>query len=119
MGIDARIVNVGGEALSIFGVVDLCVRSKRRREGIASALLKKVEELAHKRDFLVLMADDDRLYCRHGYYRVTPARTCWLAIEDRTSYGLIERDLSDCFMVKPLSNRHWPSGRIDLLGYLF
>jgi hypothetical protein len=65
------------------------------------------------------MADRHDLYLKEGYDRVQPALTKWLAIEDRQSVGLMTRDLSDCFMVKPLTEKRWPAGMIDMLGYLF
>lgn len=121
LGIDSRIINVGGEILKIFGMIDLCVHPDRQGVGLASKLLLTAEKVALEsaQDFLVLMADRHDLYERHGFQRVQPASTKWLAIEERESIMLIERDLSDCLMVKPLGATRWPPGQIDLLGYLF
>ena len=119
VGVDARIINVGGHILRIVGVVDLCVSPSYRGTGVGSVLLEAVEQQAVSRDFVVLMADRDDLYVRHGYRRLAPALTRWLAIEDLRSWGVIERDLGGCFMLKPMSTRDWPDGKIDLLGYLF
>ncbi len=74
VGVDGRVVNVGGTLVSIFGLIDLAVQ---------------------------------------------PAFTQWLAIEDRQSVELTDQDLSDCFLAKPLTEKTWPAGRIDMLGYLF
>lgn len=121
LGIDCRIMNVGGQILNIFGGIDLCVHPDRRGSGVASKLLVAAEKIAmnSSQDFMVLLADQHDLYEQHGYQHVQPAKTKWLAIEERKSIKLIERDLGDCFMVKSLSEKLWPSGEIDFLGYLF
>ena len=121
VSIDGRIINVGGKVLSIFGVLDVAVSSDRQGNGIASTLLAEVERLARtgNREFLVVMADRQNVYLKNGYSRVQPARTKLLAIEDRQSVAVIEKDLSSCFMIKPLTERAWPQGTIDLLGYVF
>ncbi|WP_367874915.1 GNAT family N-acetyltransferase [Luteolibacter sp. Populi] len=121
LGIDSRMVNIGGDILRVFGIIDLCVHPQQRGEGIASLLLSKAEKIGqlHDRDFLVLMADRHEVYMKSGFTRVEPAHTKWLGIDERKSAGVIQRDLGDCFLIKPLSNRPWPSGEIDMLGYLF
>ncbi len=53
---------------------------------------------------IVLMADKDAQYKKHGFCHVLPALTRWLAIEDVASVTVPERDLSDCFLVKPFGD---------------
>lgn len=120
-GLDVRIINVGGTVLKIFGVIDVFVQPEHRGRGVASALMTQVEKLAIEsgRDFLVLIAERHDLYLRHGFRRVQPANVKWLAIEDRASVTLLEEDLSDCFMMKPVGPLAWPKGQIDMMGYLF
>ena len=43
---------------------------------------------------------------------------CWLKINDHESLGLGEEHL-DQVMIKPLADRRWPPGLVDLLGYQF
>lgn len=119
VGLDARVIRVGDAVMRILGIIDLCVQPDRRGTGLGGALLQAAEAAAGNRDFMVLLADDDTLYRKHGFQHIEPASCRWLAIEDRASHGLIERDLSDCFMAKPLTGQAWPEGRIDMLGYLF
>lgn len=121
VGVDGRIINVGGEVLSIFGVIELAVRSSCRGRGIGTMLLSEVERIARSanRDFLVVMADRHDIYLKEGYRRILPARTRLLAIENRQSVDVVENDLSNCFMVKPLTDKPWPKGTIDMLGYVF
>lgn len=121
LGIDSRVINIEGQVIKIFGIIDLCVHPQERGAGLATCLLSRAEEIArlHGRDHLVLMADRHDLYLKAGFTRVQPALTKWLAIDGRKSMGMIQRDLAECFLVKPLSPRPWPSGEIDLLGYLF
>ncbi|OXS99072.1 GNAT family N-acetyltransferase [Notoacmeibacter marinus] len=121
LGVDHRVIRVGGNIIRIFGIIDLCVRLAHRGAGLASDLLKQVESLAAASnvDFLVLMGDVDTLYIANGFHHVNPAMTKWLAVEDVESVTIIERDLSDCFLVKPLRHTRWPVGNIDMIGYLF
>lgn len=119
MGIDYRIIRVGDEIVSIAGVIDLCVLAEFRNAGIATKLLVAMEQRFQNLDFFVLMADDSRLYHRHGYKNLKEAKSKWLAIDDRRTYGVIEKDLTDCFMYKPAKTSSWPDGTIDMLGYLF
>lgn len=107
--------------ISIAGLIDLCVQTDRRGQGLGSRLLTEAELQAREAGvaFMVLMADRYDLYETHGFHRIEPAMTKWLAIEERASVSLIELDLSDCFMAKSLSGERWPQGVIDLLGYLF
>lgn len=121
LGVDSRVINIEGNVLGIFGIIDLCVHPREQGVGIASSLLSKVEEIGrlYHRDHLVLMADRHDLYIRSGFNRVEPALTKWLAIDDRKSVSVIQRDMAGCFLIKPLSTQPWPSGEIDMLGYLF
>ncbi|PKA41561.1 GNAT family N-acetyltransferase [Rhizobium sullae] len=120
-GVDHRVIRAGGKIIRIFGVIDLCVTPAHRGVGVAGDLLKQVESLAlaSNVDFLVLMGDVDTLYIANGFRRIDPAMTKWLAVEDVESVAVIERDLSDCFLVKPVRGESWPIGQIDMLGYLF
>lgn len=119
VGIDRRVVNVAGKIVKIIGVIDLCVAAEYRGNGIGTALLREIEDHSTGREFIILMADNHSIYEKSGYFRLQPALARWLAIEELNSHSIIERDLSDCFMYKPLSSADWPAGKIDLLGYLF
>jgi GNAT superfamily N-acetyltransferase len=122
MGIEDRAINIDGEIARIFGAIDLCVSEGYRSNNIATNLLRMLEDLGRKNgiEFIILFADDHRLYERHGYKRVN--NICrWLAIDDENfrSFYIFERALSDCFMMKNLSSKPWKDGVVDLIGYLF
>jgi GNAT superfamily N-acetyltransferase len=120
MGIEHRVINNSGIPVRIFGLIDLCVASSYRSQKIATTLLQQIEELGRKSqiDFLVLFADDSRLYAENGYQRV--ANICrWLKVDEHQTIGVGEESLSDCMMVKQLGEQTWQSGIVDLLGYLF
>lgn len=119
VGLDFRAITVDRQLFDIVGIIDLCVLPEHRGKGIASALLSAVEATAVTRDFAILFADEPALYARNGYVKVEPAKTRWFAIEDLRSHSVVERDMSGILMAKPLGTRQWPSGDIDLLGYLF
>jgi predicted N-acetyltransferase YhbS len=103
--ISAKFLNSSGK-VKIFGLIDLCVASSYRSQKIATTLLQQIDELGKtsKIDFLVLFADDSRLYAKNGYQRV--ANICrWLKVDEHQIIGVGERSLSDCMMVKQIGDR--------------
>lgn len=120
-GLDFRIILVGKTHIAVVGIIDLCITEKLRHQGFGTRLLKRAEKFARyaSADFLVLMADRHDIYKRTGFIDLPEATTTWLAIEDRKSYGLVERDMTDVFLVKPVMQNKWPKGPIDMLGYLY
>lgn len=121
LGLDFRIIRVGEEVIRTLGVIDLCVSTQLRLQQRATAMLERVAMIAEKArtDFQILFADNPALYLNNGYQLVEPAQISWLAIDDRKTYGVIERDMTGILLARPTSNRSFPSGEIDLLGYLF
>jgi GNAT superfamily N-acetyltransferase len=120
MGIEHRVITNNGVPVRIFGSIDLCVASSYRSQKIATTLLQQIEELgkASRVEFLVLFADDSRLYAKNGYRRVS--NLCrWMKVDEHQILGLGEESMSDCMMVKQLGKQPWQEGITDLLGYLF
>jgi hypothetical protein len=120
MGVEFRVIRVGDIVVRTFGVVDLCVRESQRSRGLAGRLLAEVTGLACScgMAFIVLFADDDRLYARNGWARVTN-RCSWVRIDDHVTLGLARRADPGAMMVKALGGQAWPEGDVDLLGHLF
>ena len=68
--------------------------------------------------FVVLFADDDRLYARNGWARVTN-RCSWVRIHDHATLGIARQEDTGAMMVKAIGEQAWPEGDVDLLGHLF
>jgi GNAT superfamily N-acetyltransferase len=120
MGVEHRVITHDGKPAQIFGIIDLCVSEPYRSQKVATKLLHQIESLGrnHSIDFLVLFADDDRLYKANGYQRVE--NMCrWVMIDKHHTIGIAERSLADCMMVKPLAGQTWENGPVDMLGYVF
>jgi len=120
MGVELRVIRVGSSVIRTFGVVDLCVTPGERSRGLAGRLLAEVTELARACavGFVILFADDDRLYTRNGWARA--ADPCsWVKIHDHTTLGLATRVQTNALMVKAIGRNGWPEGEVDLLGHLF
>ncbi len=120
MGVELRVIRVGSTVVRTFGVVDLCVRTSERSHGLAGRLLAEVTELARSCgvDFVILFADDGRLYTRGGWARA--ANPCsWVKIHDHTTLGLATAEDTGSLMVKRIGQQAWPIGEVDLLGHLF
>jgi GNAT superfamily N-acetyltransferase len=120
VGVELRVIRVGSTVLRTFGVVDLCVRGSGRSRGLAGRLLAEVTELARscRMDFVILFADDDRLYTRNGWARATNPCS-WLKIDNHTTLGLATAEDTGALMVKKIGQHAWPGGEVDLLGHLF
>src|SRR6478752_1022852 len=120
MGAEIRVIRVGDSVLRTFGVVDLCVAETERSRGLAARLLADLTELARTCDmaFVVLFADDDRLYARNGWARVTN-RCTWVRIHDQATLGIARQEDTGAMMVKAIGEQAWPNGDVDLLGHLF
>jgi GNAT superfamily N-acetyltransferase len=120
MGVELRVIRVGDLVVRTFGVVDLCVDGSERSRGLASMLLAEVTEFARAcaMAFVILFADDDRLYARNGWTHASN-RCTWLKIDNHTTLGLACRVDPGVMMVKAVGNQAWPAGDVDLLGHLF
>ena len=120
MGVELRVIRVGDTVVRTFGVVDLCVAESQRSRGLAGRLLAELTGFA--RDcglaFVVLFADDDRLYVRNGWTRVTN-RCSWLRINNHVTLGLAGPEDTGAMMIKAIGAQDWPEGDVDLLGHLF
>jgi GNAT superfamily N-acetyltransferase len=120
VGIEHRVISNAGIPVQIFGLIDLCVAPSYRSQKIATKLLQQVEGLGKtsKVDFLVLFADNSRLYTENGYQQVT--NLCrWMKVDEHQIIGIGEESMADCMMVKKLGDKKWQDGIVDLLGYLF
>lgn len=120
MGVELRVIRVGDHVVQTFGIVDLCVRQISRSRGLAALLLADVTEYARScgMAFIVLFADDDRVYVRNGWRRVAN-RCSWVKIDDHATLGLARKEDTGAMMVKATGEQSWPDGDVDLLGHLF
>jgi GNAT superfamily N-acetyltransferase len=120
VGIEHRVITNTYIPIRIFGLIDLCVALSFRSQKIATKLLQQVEELGKTSnvDFLILFADDSRLYTENGYQQVT--NFCrWMKVDEHQILGIGEESMANCMMVKKLGDKKWQDGIVDLLGYLF
>ena len=120
MGVELRVIRVGRTVLRTFGVVDLCVRTSERSHGLGRRLLAELTGFAGSCgvDFVILFADDDRLYTQAGWERA--ANPCsWVKIHEHTTLGLATAQDTGALMVKRTGHKAWPAGEVDLLGHLF
>lgn len=119
MGVDHRVVSVDGKPFKILGVIDLCVAAPQRQKGFGRQMLEELEKLAKTSvDFMVLFADDHRLYEKAGFAR--KSNTCkWVGIHEHQTGQVIQDSLADCLMIKEVGSSKWPDGNVDLMGCLF
>jgi GNAT superfamily N-acetyltransferase len=120
LGVEFRVIRVGQSVFRTFGVVDLCVNANKRSRGLATRLLTEVMEYAEAcaMDFVLLFADDDRLYLQNGWHRVYNPCT-WVRVDEHVTLGLARREATNALMVNAVQGKVWPDGEVDLLGHLF
>ena len=120
MGVDHRVISLGNSIVSIFGVIDLCVKPSHQGQGIASKILALLTDLAVEKsvDFLFLVADDNRIYLKNGFQSISHYCS-WLRIHEHKNYGVAVEKIEEDFMIKQTGNQSWIDEPIDLLGYMF
>jgi GNAT superfamily N-acetyltransferase len=120
LAVEYRIINLAGETARIFGIADFCVDADFRNQKIGSQLLQYLEKYARqfRIDFLLLIAAEHSFYLPHGY-QAANNRCRWLMIQNNQSFGIADRRIDNCLMVKPLGKRPWKEGTVDFLGHLF
>lgn len=120
MGVDHRVIRVGDSVFTIFGVVDLCVESSYRQQGIASKLLSLLTQLAREKsvDFLFTVVRDERIYLKHSFQNISHYCS-WLRIHEHNNYGVAIEKIEKELMIKQTGNQPWINEPIDLLGYMF
>jgi predicted N-acetyltransferase YhbS len=119
LGLEHRAIGTPEAPYEILGIVDLCVSKACRGRAIATRMLSGVEALAREKGipFLVLFAQDRRLYERSGFLHASnPLR--WVKIHEHQITGVAEEPLEE-LMVKAVGGVAWPGGLIDLLGHQF
>jgi len=120
LGVDHRVIRVGNNIFSIFGIIDLCVKPSDRNKGIGSKLLKILTELAiaNSIDFLFLVSHRDSFYLNNGFQTVSQSCS-WLGIDEHRNCGVLDEAIAENFMIKQTGNKVWVDKPIDLLGYMF
>lgn len=120
LGIDHRVIRVGDKIITIFGIIDLFVSESHQGNGVATSLLEEVTKLAKKSkvDYLLLHTFDGRIYSQNGFRVISPyLKSLWLY--DFENYGVGIERLDERIYIKQISDKPWPDGTVDLMGYLF
>jgi predicted acetyltransferase len=121
MGVDHRVISVGDAVFKVFGIIDLCVLSSYRKQGIATQLLTLLSTLAESKfiDFLLLVADRDKLYAKNGFKYIS-TYCSFLRINEHKNYGVALEKIENDFMIKQIGTKTWNQSELmDLLGYRF
>jgi len=97
-GVVHRVISLDGLPTVVFGVVDLCVEESHRSKAIGTSLLREIELLAKKFniDFIILFADDQRLYLANGFVLRTIDCT-WLKMDEHKTHGIGQEKIDDSF----------------------
>ena len=121
VGLDYRVMNLDGAPIHVLGVIDLCVHEEARGRGVGRSLMDAVIHLGtrHPVDFLLLFADRPDIYEQVGFQQVSN-RCTWLQIneEHQTIRGIGEAAFDE-LMIRPVGDRTWTDGPLDLMGYLY
>ncbi|MFD2616051.1 GNAT family N-acetyltransferase [Terrilactibacillus laevilacticus] len=121
VGLDYRVMNLDGCPVRILGVIDLCVSPKHQSQEIGSKLLLEIDHFSRERniDFILLFADNPKLYLKNGYKSVK-IKCKWLKIDHENHMTKnIGDEVIDELMIKKTGEMNWSDGDLDLLGYLY
>lgn len=120
MAVDYRVMNNDGQLISIFGVIDLCVKEAFQHQKIASQLLHELTQLGKDNniDFIVLNAVDSNLYQNNGF-EVVSNECKWMVIHQQATLGVVKRSLQEGLMIKSLGSKEWRPKQLDFLGPIF
>ena len=118
--IDHRVIKVGDQLLTVWGIQDFCVDTTLQQQGLGSMLMTNIIEQATKAgvEFLVLTSGDSEFYKKFNFKR-KKARAKWVMIHDDGLFGIQDRRIEDVLYVRGISSAKWPSGNVDFLGTMF
>ena len=119
MGLDYRVVSVGGNAFKVLGIIDFCVAPVHRGRGLGSSMLVYLEGYAKSKmvDFIILISESGSIYLKNGYQNIETEHS-WLRLHEHQSHGVASEEIAE-FYVKSINKSVWPSGKVDWLGYMF
>jgi len=120
VGIDYRAMNLGGRLVDVVGIIDLCVADAHRGKGIGTQLLQSVDnQYKAKADFILLFADEHKVYLNNGF-QLANNKVTWLGIDEGKTIGVISKNMGDCLMYKPIKQgATWTEDDLDMMGYLY
>jgi predicted acetyltransferase len=120
LAIDYRIMSLNDQPIRVWGIIDVCVLPEKRGHNLSSILLKKAEKVATENglDFLLLFADNPKLYLNNGYVKCLENEIHWLKINEHEMLGLGKEVIPE-LMIKKIGNKEWEAGKLDMMGYLY
>ena len=120
VGIDYRAMNSGGRLIDVVGIVDLCVAKKYRGNRMGTKLLQAVEnQFTEKADFILLFADEHKVYLNNGF-KLADNKVTWLGIDEGKTIGILTENMGDCLMYKSIKKgAEWTEEDLDMMGYLY
>ena len=120
LSLDYRMMALNKIPVKVLGISDVCITKDMQYKGIAGNLLKEAEQIAtlYKLDFMLLFADNPRLYLKNGFTQCTSNTVKWLKIHEHESLGLGEEIIKE-LMIKEIGKKKWEPGWLDMMGYLY
>lgn len=119
-GIDYRVMSLNENPIRVWGYLEVCVDPEFQGKQIAGKLLQKGEEMARKNniDFMLLFADDPRLYLNNGFMQCPDNQLTWLKIDEHKTLGIANQNVKE-LMIKAIAELKWEPGDLDMMGYLY
>ncbi|MGK0391804.1 MAG: GNAT superfamily N-acetyltransferase [Maribacter sp.] len=102
---------MNGKPIRVWGIIDLCVLPEKRGHNLSSLLLQEAEKTAkeNKLDFLLLFADNPKLYLNNGYVKCLENEIHWLKINEHKMLGLGKEIIPE-LMIKKIGKKEWEVG---------
>jgi GNAT superfamily N-acetyltransferase len=123
LGLDYRVMTLGGQPITVLGIIDLTILPDFQGQGLGTKLLNELDNIVSDHidnvDFLFLVADKHKFYENCGY-KLIKQKAKWLAIEEHINYGFQEKEFDDCLMIKQIGRTEWTENvELDMFGYWY
>jgi predicted acetyltransferase len=115
LAVHEKVVGVADTDVAIGGMAEVCVHQSERGQGHVRRLLERAHQGLRERGIgFAFLFGDSRIYGSSGY---RPIMATIRRLNSET--GLFEVAHSPFALVRPLGDRSWPDGPVDLRGPLF
>lgn len=121
IGVIFRVVSLDEQPFRIFGLMDLCVDNEYQNRQIATKILEKIETIGKENniDFILLFSSIQDFYAQKGF-RIVENNCRWVLIKDYKTMGILNRQIPETLLIKPISNKKWnDNANLDLMGFVF
>jgi predicted N-acetyltransferase YhbS len=115
LAVHEKVLRVAGADVKVGGLAEVCVRDSERGHGHVRRLLDHAHQALRELGIpFAFLFGDSKIYHSSGYRPIPDTIACFDPVTARV---IVAHDPSA--LVRPLTERPWPEGPVDLRGPLF